>query len=315
MSINYAILGMLSAKPRTGYDLKKIMQDSPFMYWSGNNNQIYKALVSLLDEGLVTNEVHHQDSAPSKKIYTITDAGLRALKEWSLSRPEAPELKKPFLVQLAWSWQLSDDELATLLEQYEQDIRGQLFIAQHKAEDTALFPDRTAREAAIWALIHENITEAYRQELHWIDKVRQAAAATANTQTSPGQAPAEERNIMQYDVMEKYGRQYIQLSPAAGQIQTEQDGLDLIALCAQHGTNLLLIPGEAFSEDFYRLRTGIAGAILQKFAQYSIRAAIILDKTQAKGAFKDFLNETNRGTALRTYADEAEAERWLLGAG
>ncbi len=47
MQIDYAILGLLSWKPLTGYDVKRVMQDSPFLYWSGNNNQIYKALTKL----------------------------------------------------------------------------------------------------------------------------------------------------------------------------------------------------------------------------------------------------------------------------
>ena len=51
VTIDYTILGMLSWKPMTGYDMKRMMQDSPVMYWSGNNNQIYKALVQLLDMG------------------------------------------------------------------------------------------------------------------------------------------------------------------------------------------------------------------------------------------------------------------------
>ncbi len=88
MSIKYAILGVLSWKPSTGYDLKKIFEESSIMYWSGNNNQIYKTLVQLLVEDLVTNEVLHQESTPSKNIYTITDRGAAALKEWVLSTPE-----------------------------------------------------------------------------------------------------------------------------------------------------------------------------------------------------------------------------------
>ena len=35
MQIDYAILGLLSWKPLTGYDVKRVMQDSPFLYWSG----------------------------------------------------------------------------------------------------------------------------------------------------------------------------------------------------------------------------------------------------------------------------------------
>ena len=141
MSINHAILGMLSHQPMTGYDLKKIMQDSPFMYWSGNNNQIYKALLELNAEGFVTSETQHQDGSPSKKIYTITEDGLAELRLWTLTAPEAPEIKKAFLVQLAWTWQLSNAELAKLLDQYEQVVRGELLIERAK-----ISPNRTPRE-------------------------------------------------------------------------------------------------------------------------------------------------------------------------
>jgi len=114
MSIDYAILGILSSKSLTGYDLKKIIQESPFMYWSGNNNQIYRSLVKLHDKGFVTNEVEYQESSPSKKVYTITKEGISELKDWVLSSPEPPEFKKMFLIQLAWSDQLNSEELSAI---------------------------------------------------------------------------------------------------------------------------------------------------------------------------------------------------------
>jgi DNA-binding PadR family transcriptional regulator len=54
MLINNAILGLLSYRPMTGYEIKKIIQDSSYMHWSGNNNQIYKALLELAEDGFVT---------------------------------------------------------------------------------------------------------------------------------------------------------------------------------------------------------------------------------------------------------------------
>ena len=91
VTIDYTILGMLSWKPMTGYDMKRMMHDSPVMYWSGNNNQIYKALVQVLDMGYVTNELQYQESAPNKKVYSITDSGRAALEAWILeTEPEIP---------------------------------------------------------------------------------------------------------------------------------------------------------------------------------------------------------------------------------
>ncbi len=178
MSLNHAILGILSYKPIAGYDIKKVLQDSAFMYWSGNNNQVYKALVELHAGGLVTNKVFHQDGAPSKKVYSITDQGLAELKRWALTAPEAPEFKKAFLVQLAWTWQASPGEMAGLLDQYQQEIEGQLLMAKWKRDNGHFSPDRTPRERAVWRLIHDNIVGSYQHELDWIATVRGAIEPT-----------------------------------------------------------------------------------------------------------------------------------------
>ncbi|MFD0620208.1 PadR family transcriptional regulator [Paenibacillus sp. GCM10027629] len=173
MSIQFAILGLLSWRPATGYELKKIIEESSTMYWSGNNNQIYKSLVQLLDEGYVTNEIQHQESSPSKKIYHITDAGLARLREWVLSEPEFPEFKNTFLVQLAWADQLSDEELNELLLQYESRINMQLVYQQEKIKRGVLSPHRNEREAFLWDKISVNLISFYQNELNWVQEIRQ----------------------------------------------------------------------------------------------------------------------------------------------
>jgi DNA-binding PadR family transcriptional regulator len=172
MTIDYAILGILSCRSLTGYDLKKIFQEIPFMYWSGNNNQIYKSLVELLDRGLVTNKVLHQESSPTKKIYSITEEGLAQLKEWALSAPEPPEFKKMFLIQLAWSEQLSTEELDTLLSGYENEIKVQKLMHQEIRRRRPFSPDRNSREESIWDMIYENLISSFKNELDWVQKVR-----------------------------------------------------------------------------------------------------------------------------------------------
>jgi len=173
MSINNAILGILSYRSLTGYDLKKIIQESPFMYWSGNNNQIYKALLGLLEEEYVTNEVVHQESSPSKKIYTITERGRAALRGWVLSSPEAPEFKKTFLMQLAWADQLNDAELNALLTQYENEISIQAAMHRELKNRADFSPDRTAREKLLWDMIYDNIISSFESELAWVQRLRQ----------------------------------------------------------------------------------------------------------------------------------------------
>jgi PadR family transcriptional regulator, regulatory protein AphA len=171
MSIQYAILGFLSWKPATGYDLKKLFEESTFMYWSGNNNQIYKSLLFLQEEGLVRNETIHQEGAPSKKVYTITEEGLKKLKSWVTTSPEAPEFKKPFLVRLAWSDLLTAEELGKLLSEYENEVRLQLLMHQERKRRGIPSPDRTTREALIWDRITDNLISYYQNELDWIQSL------------------------------------------------------------------------------------------------------------------------------------------------
>ncbi len=185
MSIDYAILGLLSWRSLTGYDIKKMFAGSAAFYWSGNNNQIYTTLVKLHENGLVTREVEAQGDTPPRKIYSITAQGKAELKKWLFSEPEPPQLKNTFLVQLAWADQLSPEELNTLLDQYEAVMQMQLSMLQVQQQQKNVAPSgkvqdayinaaqaRTPREAVLWSMIQENWISFYENELKWIRKLR-----------------------------------------------------------------------------------------------------------------------------------------------
>jgi PadR family transcriptional regulator, regulatory protein AphA len=173
MDLRYTILGLLSWKPASGYDLKRIISDSEVFYWSGNNNQIYKNLIDLKNEGLVTFQVQVQESLPSKKIYSITDKGLAELHQNLLAAPEVPELHKDFLIQLAWAEQLSDEEIIALLEKYEDEISIRLRMLQAQATRSGNTPGRSRREKYLWQRIIENFMAAYQTELNWAHQTQQ----------------------------------------------------------------------------------------------------------------------------------------------
>ncbi len=304
MSIKLAILGILSWKPSTGYELKKIFEDSTFMYWSGNNNQIYKALISLEDEGFVTSEVFHQDSSPSKKIYTITDGGLKELKNWIVSSPDSPEIKKTFLVQLAWSDMLSDKELSEILTNYENEIKVQLIIQKEKYRRALHSPNRSARESLLWEMISENIISTYNNELNWVRETRNKLFKNEFM---------EEKEKMDYQIREINNKKYIEIISTTEPLSTENDALDLISLCWEHETNEIMLHYSSLSEDFFKLRTKVAGNIIQKFINYGIRAAAIIPKEIIEnGRFREMALETNKGNHFRLYESKEDAEKWLL---
>lgn len=173
MSIRHALLGFLSVRPLAGWDLKQLVSDSGFLPWSGNNNQIYRTLVDLHREGLVSLEVLPQERLPPRKVYQLADPGRAELRRWLLTEPEPPTLRSTFLLQLAWADLLSAAELESLLERYQAEIQAQHDMSVEQARRGQGSPGRTPREVWLWERIFENRTNAWRAELAWLRDLRE----------------------------------------------------------------------------------------------------------------------------------------------
>jgi PadR family transcriptional regulator, regulatory protein AphA len=185
ITIEFAILGLLSLRPMTGYEIKKIFAGSDILYWSGNNNQVYTTLVKLHQNGWVTQEIELRSDSPSRKIYTISPQGMEELRKTLLSEPELPQTIHPFLIQLSWADQLDESELDALLAGYEEEMRIQVSVLQARAQSKSAapfgttrdasfdpIPARSPREALIWNKIRENWTSFYQNELNWVQELR-----------------------------------------------------------------------------------------------------------------------------------------------
>jgi hypothetical protein len=120
----------------------------------------------------VTQEIQYQEYLPARKIYTITEKGLAALKAWVLSSPELPEFHKAFLIQLSWADLLTGEELDGLLKKYEEEVQVQLHMQQEKAKRMEPSSARTPREAYLWEMTMKNIISVYENELAWVRRVQ-----------------------------------------------------------------------------------------------------------------------------------------------
>lgn len=172
MSINYIILGYLSWQPMTGYDIKKIIADAETLPWSANNNQIYRALIKLHQDGWVTKTIENQVGAPDRHVYAVTTAGLDALKDWVVTTPDPPQSKKPFLDQLMWADCLDAAEMDQLLEAYIEAVGEKLFFLRVQADEKPNMPERTPRETYLWEMIHKNWIAHFELELKWVRQMR-----------------------------------------------------------------------------------------------------------------------------------------------
>lgn len=191
MSIRYAILGFLSWKPFSGYELKKIFGDALSFHWSGNNNQIYGTLLELHKSEAVTIEVQPQEKLPARKVYTITEKGRAELRAWLCSEPELPALRCLAHIQLAWAEGLSGTELDTMLASYERQLSDQVLMRHEMARRGGSAPARSPREKLIWKRMEERNISFYENELSWVQTLRRDVMALGSSATgdSPSRSP------------------------------------------------------------------------------------------------------------------------------
>lgn len=182
MSIAFAILGLLTAGPRSGYDLKKLFVESESLHWSGNNNQIYKALVELHRDGLATREIEQPDEGPSRKLYSITETGRDALRKWLESEPELPDIRLPILSMLISADLLSADELDRLLGRYAEALRLRI-LGMEELERRGKVPSfGSERQRAIWHAINQRALDVHRAEEEWVRNLRWNVAKLPSTE-------------------------------------------------------------------------------------------------------------------------------------
>ncbi len=89
----FALLGMLSIRPMSGYDIKKLIESSISYFWTESYGQIYPILKKLVAEKLITRTTQKQSGKPDRHVYALTAAGRRTLRDW-LARPPAPKVER-----------------------------------------------------------------------------------------------------------------------------------------------------------------------------------------------------------------------------
>ena len=176
MAIKDVVLGYLSWRPMTGYEIKQIIAGSEMLPWSASDMRIYRALVELHQDGWVTKTVVDQADSTARHVYGVTEAGSDALKAWVMSAPEPPYTKDSFLNQLMWGDCLNAAQMDELLDAYLNEVGGKLFFLRVQADEKPNAPDRTSRETYLWEMIYKNWIAHYELELSWIRQMRQQLA-------------------------------------------------------------------------------------------------------------------------------------------
>lgn len=121
MSLEHGILGYLSIKPSTGYELKKMIDTTASHFWAAEHPQIYKALKTLETRGLVTIKEVSPGRKLEKKVYELTPAGKKELVRWLENEDYSDYIaKSPVVMQCFFSGNLPLEDQILLVERYYQ---------------------------------------------------------------------------------------------------------------------------------------------------------------------------------------------------
>lgn len=144
-------LGLLSARPRTGYDVRKWMDTFGRVFaYSAQTSQIYRQLARLVERGWARVVPEPRTTGPDAKLYVLTEEGRDRFLEWLMSphTPSPRPMDPDFQVRLHFSAQLGPE---TALNLVREELRFRR--AQHELPlpfDDSLVPDDASADIREW---------------------------------------------------------------------------------------------------------------------------------------------------------------------
>lgn len=141
MDIRTLCLGILALGDATGYEIKKMVAEGSFSFFSeASYGSIYPALTKLTDEGLITCRQETQSNRPDKKVYSLTDDGRRTLEDALARDPKPDKNRSEFLAALLFAEAVAPQRIENLLADR---------IAHHKTQIEDLQAMRKQEESVV----------------------------------------------------------------------------------------------------------------------------------------------------------------------
>lgn len=117
---------------------------------------------------------------------------------------------------------------------------------------------------------------------------------------------------MEIDLIEINGNNIAVLRSLGVLIQETQDALDLMAEASYLNSHKIIIKEDQLTPEFFDLKTGIAGEILQKFSTYNVQLAIIGDFSNYNSkSLRDFIFESNKYGRINFVSSYEDAKEKL----
>ena len=102
----FAILGLLSIRPMSGYDLKQMIEASTRNFWNESYGQIYPVLKELTGSRLTVKEDKPKEGGRERHVYSLTEEGRAELQRWLQAPVERQQVRNELLLKLFFGAQV-----------------------------------------------------------------------------------------------------------------------------------------------------------------------------------------------------------------
>ena len=172
---SYAVLGLLSVRPWTTYELAKQVQRSLNWFWPRAERKLYDEPKRLVEQGLATATQEMTGNRP-RTVYAITRKGRSALRSWLSEKPEPPTVEFEGMVKVFFADSGSKDQLLATIDAIEAEASVRLAALATMSAGPVAFPKRVHLNAIALRLQHDQeqaivrwATWARAQVSRWAD--------------------------------------------------------------------------------------------------------------------------------------------------
>lgn len=141
----YAILGMLTLGPMTGYGLRETIAGTIGHFWHESFGQLYPTLAAMERDGLVASQAARTGRG---REHTLTPAGRSALRTWLTQAPASSSShRSELLLKVFFARHAAPGAVARHLETHQGALTA---TRAHLAELEAKIADDPAPDQACW---------------------------------------------------------------------------------------------------------------------------------------------------------------------
>ena len=169
----YAVLGLLAAGPLSGYDIKKIVDQSIGFFWNENFGHLYPILGRMAREGLVTMSLGEKKAGPVKKVYSITARGRKELMAWLKEPAEENPVRNELLLKIFFSGRTGGGEVRDMVR---AELRKNRELVEVYSGIQARIAGSKSGDAPFWKMTLDFGIRKANMVIEWCDETLRVLA-------------------------------------------------------------------------------------------------------------------------------------------